>query len=243
MDAGVRRHGMKADPPGYLWSKYECFLMSGWWDILHSSCLHVKLWSNSMNQRTNIQMEERKDKNYISLGINAVGIKTYKWTLETRGSKSNSSELLCLSWLPATLMMIRSKMNELVCRHHFPIISMWEIFQTSRAAYSVVSGPIWPKFELVRDFMHVLITASINRTGSKTTEKRWRHRFPHNKSTGADLPQNLMQPFPHPSDATHKIWSRLANWLQRDSSLKVWTTDDNGRTTDHWYTILHTDIP
>ena len=29
-------------------------------------------------------------------------------------------------------------------------------------------------------------------------------------------------PFPHPNDATHKIWSRLANWLQRYSSLKVW---------------------
>ena len=38
-----------------------------------------------------------------------------------------------------------------------------------------------------------------------------------------------MQPFPHPSDATHTIWSRLANWLQRYSSLKVWTTtDDDG---------------
>ena len=24
-----------------------------------------------------------------------------------------------------------------------------------------------------------------------------------------------MQPFPHPGDATHKIWSRLADWLQR----------------------------
>ena len=33
-----------------------------------------------------------------------------------------------------------------------------------------------------------------------------------------------MQPFPHPSDATHKIWSRLANWLQKYSSLKVWMT-------------------
>ena len=28
----------------------------------------------------------------------------------------------------------------------------------SRAANSVVSGPIWPKFELVRDFLHVLVT-------------------------------------------------------------------------------------
>ena len=36
------------------------------------------------------------------------------------------------------------------------------------------------------------------------------------------LPQNLMQSFPHPNDATHKIWSRLANWLQRYSSSKVW---------------------
>ena len=30
--------------------------------------------------------------------------------METRGPKSNLSELLCLSWLPATLMMIRSEM-------------------------------------------------------------------------------------------------------------------------------------
>ena len=39
-----------------------------------------------------------------------------------------------LSWLPATLMMIRSKMNKLAWRHHFPIISLWEIFYTLRAA-------------------------------------------------------------------------------------------------------------
>ena len=44
------------------------------------------------------------------------------------GPKSNSSEILCLSWLAATLMMIRSKMNELAWRQHFPIISLWEIF-------------------------------------------------------------------------------------------------------------------
>ena len=45
------------------------------------------------------------------------------------GPKSNLSELLCLSWLPATLMMIRSKMNELAWRQHFPIVSLWEIFK------------------------------------------------------------------------------------------------------------------
>ena len=31
-----------------------------------------------------------------------------------------------------------------------------------------------------------------------------------------------MQPFPYPNDATHIIWSRLACWLQRYSSSKVW---------------------
>ena len=31
MDPGVRCHGMKANPTGYLWSKSECFLMSDEW--------------------------------------------------------------------------------------------------------------------------------------------------------------------------------------------------------------------
>ena len=74
MDPVVRSHGMKADPPG---SKYECFLMSGWWDILHLSCFNVKLWSNSTNGtklQTDERTDERKDENYIPLGINAGGI-------------------------------------------------------------------------------------------------------------------------------------------------------------------------
>ena len=98
--------------------------------------------------------------------------KTYKWAMETRGPKSNSSELLCLSWLPATLMMIRSKMNELARRHHSPIISLWEIFFTSRAANSVVSGPIWPKFELVRDFMHALVTCKYKKDRIKCNREK-----------------------------------------------------------------------
>ena len=81
------------------------------------------------------------------------------------------------------------------------------------------------------------LPASIKWIGSKTTEKRWRHRFDHYKSMGAFCchgnqsfdpvcPKTFCSLSPHPSDATHKIWSRLANWLQRYSSLKVWTTDD-----------------
>ena len=76
MDPGVTSHGIKADPPGYLWSKYECFLMSGWWDILHLRNFNVKLWSNSTNQ-TEVQTNEyttneRKYENYIPLDIKTI---------------------------------------------------------------------------------------------------------------------------------------------------------------------------
>ena len=44
-------------------------------------------------------------------------------------------------------------------RHHFPHYkSMGVFFRCSRADNSVVGGPIWPKFELVQDNMHVLVT-------------------------------------------------------------------------------------
>ena len=33
LDLGARYHGMKAYPTGYLWSKYDCFLMSGGKDM------------------------------------------------------------------------------------------------------------------------------------------------------------------------------------------------------------------
>ena len=45
---------------------------------------------------------------------------TPKWVIWF-GPKSNSTELLCLSWLSATLMMIKTKMNKLVWRHLFPL--------------------------------------------------------------------------------------------------------------------------
>ena len=55
-----------------------------------------------------------------------------------------------------------------------------------------------------------------------------------------------MQPFPHPSDATHNIYH---DWPTGFSDIQVWkrgTEDDDGRrrtddgrTTDHCYTIIH----
>ena len=44
-------------------------------------------------------------------------------------------------------------------------------FQSSRAAYSVASSGIWPKFELVQTFMYVLITYKNKKDRIKTVEK------------------------------------------------------------------------
>ena len=46
-----------------------------------------------------------------------------------------------------------------------------------------------------------------------------------------------MQPFPHPSDATHKIWPKLANWHRRAFKFESVDDDDGRRTTDGLRTI------
>ena len=63
-------------------------------------------------------------------------------------------------------------MNELAWRQHFPIISLWEFFRRSREANSVVSGLIWTKFELVQDFMHVLVTCKYKKDQTKSSRKK-----------------------------------------------------------------------
>ena len=60
------------------------------------------------------------------------------------------------------------------------MISLCEIFRRSKAANSVV----WNSNSSEVLCMSSL-PASIKRVGSKATEKRWRHHFPHYKSMGA----------------------------------------------------------
>ena len=88
---------------------------------------------------------------------------------------------LCLFWLPATLMMIQSKMNELAWRHHFPIISQWKIFLDLKGSYLHSQMFDLAEIRTCQRFYacpHYL-------QGSKSAEKRWRHYFPHFKSMGA----------------------------------------------------------
>ena len=65
------------------------------------------------------------------------------------GRNSNSSEILWMSSLPTNLKWILSITTEKKWQHRF--------FRRSRAANSQVSSGIWPKFELIQAFMHVLI--------------------------------------------------------------------------------------
>ena len=49
----------------------------------------------------------------------AQGRVTLKWMIQS-GWNLNSSEILCRSWIPASLVKIRSKMTKKRWRHHFP---------------------------------------------------------------------------------------------------------------------------
>ena len=60
---------------------------------------------------------------------------------------------------------------------------MGVFLRRSRAAKSAVGGPIWPKFELVRDIMDVLVLwmsslpTNLKWILSIAAEKKWQHRF------------------------------------------------------------------
>ena len=83
----------------------------------------------------------------------AQGRITPKWLIRS-DPNSNSFELLCLSSLPASLRKFQSKVTEKSWRHHF--------FHRSRTCNSKMTCQIWPKFELVRDFMSVLVTCKFD---------------------------------------------------------------------------------
>ena len=71
------------------------------------------------------------------------------------GRNWNSSKLSCMSSLPTNMKLIHTKMKELEWSQAF---SHYKSIRRSRAANSAVLSRIWPKFELVRDIMVVLVT-------------------------------------------------------------------------------------
>ena len=121
------------------------------------------------------------------------------------GRNSNSFEMLCMSLLPASIKRIGSKATKKRWRHHFPHYKSigafcWhghqsfdpiclKILCSLSLIPSDATHKIWSRLDINSNSYEILcmslLSASIKRIGSKTTEKRWRHRFPHYKSMGA----------------------------------------------------------
>ena len=53
--------------------------------------------------------------------------------------------------------------RENVMTSFFPLKVYGNFFWRSRAANSVVCGPVWLKFQLIQDIMHVLITCKFEK--------------------------------------------------------------------------------
>ena len=84
-----------------------------------------------------------------------------------------------MSSLPASMKKIRSKMKALQWSQHFTAI-----FRRARADNSGVGVGIWPKFELIQAFMHVLDTYRMRMIDSKMKELECSQDFSHYKSMG-----------------------------------------------------------
>ena len=94
------------------------------------------------------------------------------------GGNFNSSKLSCMSSLPARMRMIDLKMKELECSQDFSHYKSMGILQSTRAAKSAVLGRIWPKFELNRDIMVVLVTCKYEEDPIKMKALACSQRFP-----------------------------------------------------------------
>ena len=80
--------------------------------------------------------------------------------------------------LHGSIKRIQSKTTEKKWRHHFPHYKSMRVFvRCSRAANSILGGPIWPQFKLIHNIMHVLLPASLKRIRSISTEIKWWLQF------------------------------------------------------------------
>ena len=87
---------------------------------------------------------------------------TPKWIVWS-GRNLNSSKILWLPLLPASMRNIQSKMKSLSIGQHFHYYKyMGANFQHSRASNTEVNRLIWPKFEFIWEFMAVLATCKFD---------------------------------------------------------------------------------
>ena len=83
----------------------------------------------------------------------------------------NSSELSCMSSLPASMEKDRIKTAEKNGNTVFSIITLAVAMETS--------SQIWPNFKFIQDLMYAIVTCKYEKD---PIEKKWQHCFPHYKS-------------------------------------------------------------
>ena len=117
---------------------------------------------------------------YKSMGIfpDAQGQLTPQ-SLVRSGRISNSFEILWMSSLPASMKKIRSK-NE----GARVVTTLYINISDAQGQITGVGGGIWPKFELIQAFMHVLVTSRMRMIDSKMKELECSQDFSHYKSMG-----------------------------------------------------------
>ena len=158
---------------------------------------------------------------------------TPKWIVRT-GWNLNFSEILWLYWLPASLKLIWLKVNVLSSGQHV-------LLYKSMGKYFISQGWITPK-SIVRTISPRFFGCPRYLQVCRRSDKKWSRYPPDNifpiirlwELLIAMETRVLIQSAPKPYDAFHppnwcyaiyKIWSRLANWSKRYSSLKVWMKD------------------
>ena len=122
------------------------------------------------------------------------------------GQHLNIFKFSCTSSSPAIMKMIQLKMKELEWSQHFSYYKPMGFFsRRSRAAYSAALSLICPNFELVRDFMVVLITCKrkedlIKNEGAivhNIIHQFFRRSRADNSRVGCDIWPKLIQAIMH----------------------------------------------
>ena len=156
-----------------------------------------------------------------------------------------------MSSLPARMRMIDSKMKELECSKDFSHYKSMGIFPDAQGQLTprslVRSGRISNSSEMLWMFS---LPARMKKIRSKMKALECSQHFPHYNPMGAirchrHQSSDPIWPFSHPNDGSDKISLRLAHWLRRYSSLKMFTDTHTARQTHSqthrrrldWYTI------
>ena len=105
-----------------------------------------------------------------------------------------------MPWLPASMEKIRSKMKSLSIGQHFPLYKSKELIcRYSRESNTKANIPIWPKFELRRDLIPVLVTSKFNEDPIKIEGTiNWTRSnmgFRHSRASNSEMNSLILMEF------------------------------------------------